>query len=449
MDNHLKTEVVKTLFSIQSSDLAAKNGKYVGWISPLDYSSVDELLRELKVGPYQVATMGSLQWLMNQYGYLIIISLIIFTLLVSAFIYLLRQNKRIVLSQEMLLAEERKREMLELQLVHSQKIESLGQLTGGIAHDFNNMLSSMLGFTELALSSDSVTNNKDVTKYLNQVMASGDSAKLLVNQMLAFSRSKAEVKDSEILSVSEIIKSAYNLLRPLISRSININIKESSEELYIKTNKVLMEQILMNLCLNSKDSFADNKGEITISSDVVIMREAECSSCHTMVSGIYVVIEIEDTGSGIDGITKERLFEPFYSTKEVGKGTGMGLSIVHGLVHNHNGHILLDSEVGKGTTIKLLLPQELSLNNKSSDKKFSQKTDIPDAVIGKHILLVDDEIYITNFLTELLKKYGYKVTVKNDSEEALLYFKMHHDKIDAILTDHTMPKLTGMDMAVK
>lgn len=449
MDDNFKTQVIAALFSIRSDSQAAKKGKYVGWISPLDYTPVDDLLRELHVGPYHVATMGSLKRLLSQYGGMLLIVSLIFIAIIFVFVFMLRQNKRIIIGQELLIEEERRRETLELQLVHSQKVESLGQLSGGIAHDFNNILGSMLGFTELALCSDDIKKNSDLLQYLNQVLASGESAKLLINQMLTFSRSKGKVMDAEILPVSKIIKNACNLLRPLMPQSIELKVHENNDDLYIKTNKVLMEQIIMNLCLNAKDAFVDNKGTVSISSDMIIIDKAMCNSCHLDFSGIYVVIQVEDDGCGIDTITKKRLFEPFYSTKEVGKGTGMGLAIVHGIVHNHDGHILVESEVNKGTSIKILLPQEIKSNVQPTFDKSMQSADISNSVAGKHILIVDDEIYITNFLSTLLKKYHYKVTVKNDSKSALSYFKKHHDEIDAVLTDQTMPKLSGIDMAVK
>lgn len=449
MDDSLKTRVVAALFSIKRDMPAAMKGKYVSWISPLDYTSVDKLLRELKVGPYHIATMDSFKRLISQYRNLILIVSAIIILLTFAFIYMLRQNRRIVAAQKQLLEEERKRETLELQLVHSQKIESLGQLSGGIAHDFNNILGSMLGFSELALYSDTVQKDSKLMQYLNQVLASGESAKLLINQMLAFSRAKGKVTDAEVIPVSKIIKEASNLLRPLIPQSINISVQDNNQDLFIKTNKVLMEQIIMNLCLNAKDSFVDNQGTISISNDIIIIDKAVCNSCHLNVSGVYVVIQVDDTGCGMNKETRERLFEPFYSTKEVGKGTGMGLAIVHGIVHNHNGHILVDSAEGKGTTVKILIPQEDDIDDVAKIDKKPINTIESAPVTGKHLLVVDDKIYITNYLSALLQQRGYKVTVKNNSKDALSYFKKHHEEIDAVLTDQTMPDLSGLDMAVQ
>jgi len=451
IDDKLKTQVVLALFSIPSDGIAAQNGKYIGWISPLDYSSVEQLLKTLAVGPFQAATVGKVQWIFNQYGAYLIVSLVITVLLTLLLIYLVRQNRLIALAQEKLLSEIDAREALELQLIQAQKIESLGQLTGGIAHDFNNMLASMLGFTELALSSDTVRKDGDITKYLNQVMASGESAKIIVSQMLAYSRTSDKVIKTEIVLVSSIIRTCYELLRPLLPSSIDLIVNKEDNDLYVNVDKVMMEQVLMNLCLNAKDALSGNKGKITISSELVELDQTLCNSCFQTISGTYVAIVVEDNGCGIDEDVKNRLFEPYYSTKEAGKGTGMGLSMVHGLVHKHNGHIQVDSELGKRTSIKILLPQafksEASFpNNKKDDSLTAAQNKKLD---GKHILIVDDEIYITNYLCALLQMHGYKVTSLNSSRDALSFFEKHHDEIDLVLTDQTMPDLTGIEMVNK
>lgn len=453
MDDQLKTQVITALFSIPSDGLAAKKGKYVGWISPLDYTPVENLLKELGVGPYQIAAIGSSKWFFHQYGQYLIISIFAVVILILLLLYMARQNKRITHAQELLLNEAKERETLELQLVHSQKIEALGQLTGGIAHDFNNMLASMLGFTELALGSETVSKDGNLTQYLNYVMASGESAKILINQMLAFSRANDNVEKTEVLLATEVIENTYKLLRPLLPSSIDLRVNENDKDLYINVNKVMIEQVLMNLCLNAKDALIENKGQISINTDVVVLDQTPCNSCYQNISGAYVTIEIEDNGSGITDAVKERLFEPFFSTKDVGKGTGMGLSMVHGIVHKHDGHIIVDSELGKGTSIKILLPQksksDISLQENKETSQSTVTQDVSPDVTEKHILIVDDEVYITNYLRELLQAHGYKVTTKNNSPDALSYFAEHHDEIDLVLTDQTMPDLTGIEMAGK
>ena len=453
MDDKFKTQVVAALFSISSDSLAAKNGKYIGWISPRDYTEVENLLKDLGVGPFSFSNIGKFKWIINHYWQYIIISLFTFAFLILVLLYFVKQNKRIIQTQQHLLDESKNRETLELQLAQSQKIESLGQLTGGIAHDFNNMLASILGFTELALNSESVQEDKTLSRYLNHVMASGESAKLLVTQMLAFSRSNGGVEKNEIFLVDHMIENIYELLHPLLPSSINLKIEKNESDLYINANRIMLEQVLMNVCLNSKDAFDLNKGSIFISTEAVVIDNKRCDSCKQNISGSFVSIKIEDDGCGISKEVQQRLFDPFYSTKEVGKGTGMGLAMVHGIVHKHDGHIVVNSVPGKGSCFKILLPLKSKADSSKTNKEEafdsikSKKTKAE--LAGKHILIVDDEIYITNYLHDLLTKYGYKVTLYNDSNDAFSYFESHYSEIDLVITDQTMPNLTGEELVVK
>lgn len=453
VDDKFKTQVIAALFSISSDSRAAMDGKYVGWISPPDYTPVKNLLKELAIGPYSLAEVGKFKWLIDQYWQYIIVSLLIISLLFWLFLYFIKQNKRIIQTQDLLLTESESRETLELELVHAQKIESLGQLTGGIAHDFNNMLASILGFTELALLTESAKKDDNLVRYLNQIMASGESAKLLVSQMLAFSRSRGKLEKAEVVLVDQLIDEIYELLHPLLPSSIELKIKKNQSNLFVNVNRVMIEQVLMNICINSKDAFDNNKGLISISMEAVSLDDTLCSSCHQNISGSYAVIEIEDNGSGISDDVKERIFDPFYSTKEVGKGTGMGLAMVHGIIHKHNGHIQIDSTLGKGTSFKLLLPleskQEGMRKNEHDSSNLTTSENTDTKLKNKHILIVDDEVYITNYLQDLLKMNNYDVTLYNDSEEAFTYFENNYKDVDLVITDQTMPNLTGVELVSK
>lgn len=447
MDADFKAKVVNTLLSIPEDSSAAMQGRYIGWIKPLDYTPVDKLLKDLNVGPYQVATMAPLQRLISQYGNVLLIIIIVIGLLTLIIMYMLRLNRHLTFTRNSLEHEINTRKILERQLIQIQKMESLGQLTGGIAHDFNNMLAIILGFTELSLKSETATKDSKLSKHLDQVISAGEKAKMLVNQMLAFSRSEADIEKAEVLSVSNIIEELYQLLRPLLPSSIDLEIKEIDDNLYINISQVMINQVLMNLCLNAKDAITENHGVISIGADTVELVHAQCSSCHQDISGVYITIQVEDTGCGIEPLYRERLFEPFFTTKEVGKGTGMGLSMVHGIIHNHGGHILLDSEVNTGTAIKILLPSASKKEKYLPAKKYQQPVTTAIDNTHKHILLVDDEKSITIYLNELLQQHGFKVTSFNDSPHALAYFEKHHNDIDLVLTDQTMPDITGIDMA--
>lgn len=447
IDNKLKTNVIEALFSIQKDSIAAKNGKYIGWISPLDYTPVDDLLKKLKVGPYNIATMDAYKRLVSQYGMIVIAIIVFISLLILIVLHVLRLNKKILQAKELLKNESEISRKLEIQLLHSKRIESLGKLTGGIAHDFNNMLASILGYTELALNTEKVKEDKKLTRYLSQVFeASGKSAEL-VTQMLTFSKTETDNDKKEDIPITFLINNVRQLLQPIIPNNINLNINEPNNELFINANSVMMTQVLMGLCLNAKDAIDNEKGTITIDFKAVSFSESDkiCSSCHQDIMGDYIEISVEDNGSGINAELIEHLFEPFFTTKEVGKGVGMGLSVVHGITHKHNGHIIVDSDVGKGTTVTILLPKiEIK-------KNVELRNNIENVSVNKnkHIIIVDDEASLTIYLSELLYLKGFKVTSFNDSQKAFTYIKENIGEVDLVLTDQTMPDLTGFELSKK
>ena len=449
MDANLKTQVVAALFSITSDDIAARNGKYIGWASPLDYMPVENLLKELRVGPYHVAKMNEFERLVNQYGKELLVISVAFVFLIFLTLYMLRQNRRIVIAKASLKKEVVLRENLERQLMRSQKMESLGRLTGGIAHDFNNMLAAILGFTDLAIASGAIRKDGKLSGYLEQIRKAGEKGKNLVSQMLAFSRTEGSIDKSEVLLVSAVIEEVNLVLRPLLPSSIDLVVKENKKELYINADQAMLDQVLFNIYLNAKDAITENHGVISISTEIMVLDHTYCNSCHQDISGTYIAIQVEDTGSGIDASSKEHLFDPFFSTKEVGKGTGMGLSLAHGIIHKHGGHILVDSKIGQGTIIKIILPQVSRPNNTKRSNKDIQSVTDKSKNTHKHILIVDDEVAITIYLSELLQQYGYKVKAFNNSQDALAYFEANYDEIDLVLTDQTMPNITGAEMAEK
>ncbi|MDH5693155.1 MAG: PhnD/SsuA/transferrin family substrate-binding protein [Gammaproteobacteria bacterium] len=443
----LKNKVMSALFDIKSEDPAAIKGKYVAWISPEDYSPVNSLLKKLRVGPYSPSTMGTFELLYDEYKeQLISIALVVF-LLVLTVLYMLSQNRQIKKGQKSLQAEIEIRKGLEQQLLQAHKMESLGRLTGGIAHDFNNLLASILGFTELAANEKVVQNNRELKEYLNYVLTSGDKAKLLVAQMLAFGRSEGNIEKPETLSVSTILDRLSQMMRPLIPSTINFRIENLNPELEVSVSPVMIEQVLVNLCLNAKDAIENASGSIVISSEVQEVKQVVCDSCHKEINGEYVGIRIIDTGRGIPDKDKLRVFEPFFSTKTIGKGSGMGLSMAHGIIHQHNGHILLSSKIDKGTDICLLLPAAVNTSRTTNKRDNTDNKEHPQSVANKKILLVDDEVSITLFLKELLKQHGFHVQAFNDSQEALAFFKENHNLIDLVITDQTMPGMSGFDMA--
>ena len=332
---------------------------------------------------------------------------------------------------------------LQKQLQQSQKMEAIGQLTGGIAHDFNNMLTSIMGYTELVRERLAQSGDKKIKDHLGEIYKSGKRARDLVTQMLAFSRGgEGELKPYKL---SPLIKESLKMLGSTLPSSIEIDLQLDSDDLTIMTNPVQLHQLIMNLCINARDAM-DGKGHITIGLQCMNNLVTECHSCHEKINGDYIQLFVRDTGSGIKPEQLAHIFEPFYTTKDVGKGTGMGLSMVHGIVHDHGGHIVVETESGKGTSFILLFPaidvQVDPVNMEDSDTKATSVQ-----ILDANVLIVDDEVSVGHFIGDLLKGYGCQVTVESDSQLALSKFKNSPNAFDLVVTDQTMPGMTGVELA--
>lgn len=251
------------------------------------------------------------------------------------------------------IAAELERKENEYRLLHAQKMDAIGQLTGGVAHDFNNILASILGFTELMQSEESIKDNEKLQGYLEQVYSSGARARDLVRQMLAFVHSKKIVSGEIILS--QIINQTINLLRATIPQTIEIITDIEDENQIIQADSIQLQQTIMNLVINARDAI-DNIGKITIATHKVSVEDEQCNSCLKDFSGDWIKISVHDTGKGISEKVIRRIFDPFYTTKRLGESTGMGLSVVHGIVHANQGHITIISSSDSGTTFNLFYP---------------------------------------------------------------------------------------------
>ncbi|MDH5393875.1 MAG: response regulator [Gammaproteobacteria bacterium] len=342
--------------------------------------------------------------------------------------------------------EREQHNILEKQLQQTQKMESLGQLTGGIAHDFNNMLAAIIGFTDLAKNLKIEDKTGKLVKYLDVIMKSSVRAKNLVSQMLAFSRSHEHIDQKEKIDLKALIEESISLLEPILPSSIKIKLNIKHDDIEIMANSVMLGQVLMNLCVNARDAMQNSQGEIDINISRKKIVGLECNSCHHLVNGEYVEVVISDNGTGMPSNITGHIFEPFFTTKGVGKGTGMGLSMVHGIMHKHDGHILVSSEVGIGSAIKLLFPvigQSAKIIDQSQKVQPRQLTQGD----GEKILVVDDEMSITLFMQEYLSGKGYEVIGMNDSQQALNFLLENAQNIDLLITDYTMPGITGMQLA--
>lgn len=344
---------------------------------------------------------------------------------------------------------EEKQVVLQRQLLHAHKMESLGQLTGGIAHDFNNMLSAILGYTSLALELDNDKNKRD--DFLNEVIKAGNRAKDLVIQMLAFSRDNKDI-EFQVVDIEPLLKESLNMIRPMMPTSIEFVYHISAYIAPIMANPVMINQVVMNLCINARDAIGEH-GRIEFTIHQVSIDNEVCSSCHMPLSGDFIEVSINDTGAGVEAGIINHLFDPFFTTKEMGseKGTGMGLAMVHGILHDHNGHIIVESIPGKGSNFRLLFPliseTDVNLIAKATTTENVDLLQTASSNENYNILLVDDEKSIVMLMKEVLENKDFQVTTFTDSELALTHFKENYNKYDLVITDQTMPRFTGVELS--
>lgn len=339
--------------------------------------------------------------------------------------------------------------VLQRQLLQSQKMEAIGKLTGGVAHDFNNMLSAILGFSNLAIdicgkSNQNVGCNQADTlrKYINEVIKAADRSKNLVSQLLAFSR--GDMGEIKCLKLNHFVEDVMQMLRATIPSSIELISRLPENDVYVKTDAVQLNQTIMNLVINARDAIKNQTGTIEVGASAFPIEGGYCSSCHDSFSGDFVELFVRDTGSGMgDGIAKN-IFDPFFTTKEMGAGTGMGLAMVHGIVHASGGHIRVQTEEGNGTTITLFFP-EVPVESYEEEKE-PEVYAMPTSSKG-HILVVDDEAVIGDLINEQLSNVGYEVTLFTNPLEALEQFLNSPELFDLVITDQTMPEMTGDDLS--
>lgn len=330
---------------------------------------------------------------------------------------------------------------LQNQLFQSQKMESIGQLTGGIAHDFNNMLGSILGYTELAKDYCKNEPESKLNNYLAEIYRAGERGRDLVSEMLAFGRTTSS--DIHSVNAELIIKDVLKLLKPSLPSSLIIDVEIATDAPFVFADVTQLHQIITNLILNAHHAIG-GEGKIELRLQKSRYIKDVCDSCHHDFSGEFVELSVHDNGQGIQKENIEHIFEPFYTTKGVGEGSGLGLSMVHGILHQCNGHITVETEKNIGTRFSLFLEPAIAEQN---HPVVDEVKVIEPMVNNKTIMVVDDEIGITGFISELLKSKGYTVRAFNDSLDALNVFKASPDSISLVITDQTMPNLTGIELA--
>jgi len=332
---------------------------------------------------------------------------------------------------------EAERDRLKSQLLQAQKMEAIGTLAGGIAHDFNNILGALLGYAEMA-KEDSPAESR-IASDLEQVIKAGLRAKDLVKQILAFSRQdKAERVP---LQPAAIIREAIKLLRPSLPSTIDIRQDVDPEAGTVLADPIQLHQVLVNLCTNAYHAMEKTGGVLTITLKKIDLSREDLNREPQIQPGGFVQLSISDTGSGMSAELQARIFDPYFTTKEQGKGTGMGLAIVHGIVMSYGGYVSCYSEPGKGTVFHVFLPTV------ACDPKTEATTAEVTPVGHEHILFVDDEKILAEMARTMLERLGYTITVKNSSLDALATFQNQPDQFDIIITDQTMPGMTGVELA--
>jgi CheY-like chemotaxis protein len=316
-------------------------------------------------------------------------------------------------------------------------MEAIGTLAGGIAHDFNNILGAIIGYAEMAL----YDTKKDSMEHYNidQVLSAGHRAKDLVKQILAFSR-KSE-QDKSIISLANIVAEALKLLRASLPTTIEIrqNIEPNLDAIFADPTQ--MHQVVMNLCTNSAHAMGDTSGILKVELHNVDLSVHKAAQYPELNPGLYVKLSISDTGHGMDSETLDRIFDPYFTTKEQDKGTGMGLAVVHGIIKGQGGVIRVQSTPGKGTRFDILFP----VMEKQMESETAALKALPTG--NEHILFIDDEETLIDLGKSMLKKLGYRVETQTRPDEALETFGAAPHKFDLVISDMTMPGMTGNSLA--
>jgi signal transduction histidine kinase/DNA-binding NarL/FixJ family response regulator len=322
-------------------------------------------------------------------------------------------------------------------LQHAQKMEAIGTLAGGIAHDFNNILGAIIGYAEIAR--DDSPKESSVVEDLDKVLEASDRAVGLVRQILAFSRQ--DETEHILLHPSAIVKKTVSMLRPTLPTTIEITQDFDPETGFIFADPTQIHQILMNLCTNAFHAMEKTGGRLDISIKEIDLRDGDLSHEPDVIAGTFIQLSVCDSGPGITPEIKNKIFDPYFTTKKIGKGTGLGLSIIHGIIKSYGGFITLSSELGKGTVFHVFIPVV-------NEEDLPAKEAIKQIPIGiEKILFIDDEEILADLGKNMLERLGYHVTVRKSSLEALETFQNQPDQFDVVITDQTMPGMTGVDLA--
>jgi PAS domain S-box-containing protein len=326
---------------------------------------------------------------------------------------------------------------LEAQLRQSQKMETVGTLAGGIAHDFNNILSPIMGYADLALGD--LPAKHPARDDIEQVLKAARRARDLVKQILVFSRRGDQIRQPVQLHL--VVNETLKLIRSMLPSNIELSQRVMNQGDTVLADPGQMHQVILNLATNAAYAMRGKGGVLRVE----LAREeldAERARNLDVAPGTFVMLSVTDQGEGMDAATRHRVFEPFFTTKRPGEGTGLGLSVVHGIVHSHGGAIDIKSAPGEGATLRIYFPAA-----EAREESIVEPGATPATGGGEHILIVDDEPAIVALLKRMLESRGFRVTAYSSSEEALACFRDRADQFDAVITDQTMPRMSGTQLA--
>jgi signal transduction histidine kinase/CheY-like chemotaxis protein len=335
------------------------------------------------------------------------------------------------------IADVTQQNMLEEEFRQSQKMEAVGRLAGGLAHDFNNSLTAITGYSELAIRS--LKPGDPLLEDLEEIKKAGNSAAALTRQLLAFSR--RQLLQPKVFHLNSVVSELEKMLKRLIGEDIKLSTVLDPELGNVKADAGQIEQVIMNLAVNARDAMP--KGGKLIIETANVDLDGEYTGHHLSVTpGPYVMLAVTDTGSGMDPKTQERIFDPFFTTKELGKGSGLGLSMVYGIVKQSHGNIWVYSEVGRGTTFKIYLPRV-----SEGEPEYKRSREPEKTLRGSEtVLLAEDEERVRKLARKALESYGYQVLEAANGGAALLICERHQGPIHQLLTDVVMPEMSGHEL---
>ena len=352
-----------------------------------------------------------------------------------------QQTRELVSSNEQLKKELTEHKRMEKILKQAQKMEAISTLSKGVAHDFNNILSIIVGYSEMA-AMETPSKNSKISICLEQINSAAFRARELVQHLLTFCR-ETEQKKTHV-TVSPILTHVLNTLKPNFPPTIEIKKEMQEDTGMVLADPTQIHQLIFNLCQNAAQAMGEKGGKLNVRLEQVFLDPEKVTDYQNLVSGLYVRILIQDMGPGMDQEVVERIFDPYFTTKEPGEGTGLGLAVAHGIAVSHGGTIQVESFPGSGSSFEVLLPCRQTEQDRP-DIKADQN--LPRG--SGHVLFVDDEESLVEFGTIVLERVGYTVEGHTQSLSALESFQKAPEKFDLVITDHIMPKLQGMELAKK